>query len=207
MVLDPISALGLAGNVVQFVEFCGNVVSESRRNYRSTTDTSLENTELESIAEDLRRLTTQLHSSDGDRAISAAGDQELTKLLVSCNEVADELLRAVELLKVKQGPHRKWNSFRQAFLSVLSKDKLARLQSRLAAIREQITLHLVSSIRSVLPYSMFISHSLVLLRPTQARVHLLVSTLIRDFHTPTKDLIDYGNELTQATAMDKTGCS
>ena len=160
MVLDPISALSLAGNVVQFVEFCGNVVSESRKNYRSITETSLENTELESIAEDLRRLTNQLHSSGDDRAISAAGDKEFAKLLGSCHDVADELLQAVELLKVRQGPHQKWKSFRQAFLSVLNKEKLARLQSRLSAIREQIALHLVSSIRSVLPYSMFISHSL-----------------------------------------------
>ncbi|KAJ9614088.1 hypothetical protein H2200_002224 [Cladophialophora chaetospira] len=146
MVLDPFSALGLAGNVLQFIDFCGNVISESRKTYQSASESSPENIELGSVAVDLQQLCAQLQPSNRGQEASAVADQKLAKTLAWCEGVAADLLSAIEQLKIKTGPHRKWRSFRQALITVWKKDKLSGLQRRLSFLREQVTLHLVSDL-------------------------------------------------------------
>lgn len=151
MVLDPLSAIGLAGNIVQFIDFSCNILSESRKTYRSATGTSTENVELENVAESLRQFTAQLQTSANGQTPHPGANQAFEKVLESCRGVADELLHAIERLKVQDGPHRRWRSFRQALITLWRKEELSGMEKRLSFLREQVTLHLVSSVRSVLP--------------------------------------------------------
>ena len=67
--LDPWTALSLAGNIVQFVDFGTKVFVEGRSLYKSTTGLSSVNQELDFVAEEvhkfvgaLRRPLTQVQS-------------------------------------------------------------------------------------------------------------------------------------------------
>jgi hypothetical protein len=148
MVLDPLSALSLAGNVVQFIDFTSSILSESRRIYQSGAESS-DNIALESVADSLRDFSTRLKLKppNEDASLLNGPDEKVFAVLGSCEEVASELLQAVQRVKPKDGLHRKWNSFRQALATVWQKEKLLGMQSRLSFIREQITLHIVSSVR------------------------------------------------------------
>lgn len=160
MVLDPLSALSLAGNVVQFIEYSCSILSESRKYYQSATRTSSENIELENVADSLRQFSVQLQCPKNDQRLPPRDDEAaFANVLASCWEVANELLQAVQRLKAKDGTHKRWNSFRQALVSVWNKDKLLRMQSRLAFLREQVTLHLVSTVRSDYLFISVIHHS------------------------------------------------
>ncbi|KAL9076458.1 MAG: hypothetical protein Q9157_003642 [Trypethelium eluteriae] len=65
MVLDPISALGLAGNIVQFVDYTSGVISKSVEQYRSAVGCSRELIDTELVAQHLRKLAISLEGDPG----------------------------------------------------------------------------------------------------------------------------------------------
>ncbi len=143
MVLDPLSAIGLAGNVITFVEFGCSLLSKSREIYVSASGSTSENDQLEIIAMDLRQHTAKLRPPDDRRQID---DEAFVKLLDSCHQAAEEFLDVIQQLKVK-GTHRRWHSFRKAVASVWAKDKLSAMQSRLDSLRGGVVLHVMSCTR------------------------------------------------------------
>ena len=60
MGLDPLTAIGLIGNIVQFVDFGLKIVSKAREVRNSTTGALAENVDTERIATDLIQLTSAL---------------------------------------------------------------------------------------------------------------------------------------------------
>lgn len=131
--LDPLSAISLAGNIVSFIDFTSKILTESRRIYHSGT-ANPENLELEGIAERLYGFCVQFKPTQ---------DKEFKGLLEACEGVADELLQTIYALKPKDGRQKKWNSFCQVLASVWHKDKIRALQDRLGFLRDQVTFELV----------------------------------------------------------------
>jgi hypothetical protein len=60
MVLDPLTALSLAGNILQFIDFAAKVVSKCRGIHKSPDGVLPEDQELELVASDLARLSKRL---------------------------------------------------------------------------------------------------------------------------------------------------
>ncbi len=58
--IDPIAAIGLAANIVQFVDFSWKLLSETRDLYDSSTGVSADNDLLETISKDLINLNDAL---------------------------------------------------------------------------------------------------------------------------------------------------
>ena len=144
--MDPFSALGLASNVVQFIDFGSKLISESHTIYKSASGSSTGSIELELIYSDLNELTKGLQSAtQSNRQLLSADEAALRQLADSCSTVATELLNVVNTLKVdKNSKHRKWQSFRQAIKSVWKQADIDNLQKRLADFRAQLTLRLVA---------------------------------------------------------------
>lgn len=145
MVLDPFSAIGLAGNVVHFLAFGTKLISESHNIYASAIGATTGNIELELIYTDLEDLTKALEDPDPNSGHAVSiNEAELRKLSASCVKVANELLTTVKLLKVdKNCKHRKWRSFRQALKFVWKQSDIDGLQARLGEFRSQLTLRIV----------------------------------------------------------------
>ena len=83
--MDPISVIGLAGNIVQFVDFTWKLIDEARSLYDSSTGASEENDLLELITKDLNDHYDNLTAPS------------------RCKDVASELLDILDTIKVK-GP-------------------------------------------------------------------------------------------------------
>lgn len=77
--------------------------------------------------------------------VTAAGKQ-LQQLSKECSAVSNELLQELEKLKIK-GPHKRWESFRQALNSVWSQEKTRALETRLEGIRKQLDTTLLVCLR------------------------------------------------------------
>lgn len=146
MPLDPITAFGLAANVVQFVHFGSNLLSESIDLYNSAIGATASNIELETVTKDIQESIAPLHASVQEFPTTSSYCQ----LLTSCDDVAQKLLAAVEKLGVKDGPRRKWRSFAKALLSVWGKEDISRLQERIGTLRDQIVLHITKEARDIL---------------------------------------------------------
>lgn len=143
MVLEALAAIGLAGNVVQFVHFVGSLVAKSRQIRRSALGLADETCDLEVIAKHLHEYLRAFGSdSSGLGAVSS--------LATRCEDVATELLTAISELKQNQKRSKvgeKFGSFRKALKSVWKKEELLGLQSRLESLRDELMLQLVSKSR------------------------------------------------------------
>lgn len=136
--MDPLTALGLASNIVQFVDFTSKLVSSTRELYVSSSGAKGENLELESIAQSIQELAGRVRPSNIEqRVILANQDNSLFDLSDQCIAVSNELLSVLESLKVK-GPHRRWESFHQAISSQWKKSTIESLQRRLYGIGNQL---------------------------------------------------------------------
>jgi hypothetical protein len=157
MVLDPFSAISLAGNIVQFVDFTTKLVDKGHEIYRSGDGALIENLELEAITRNLTGLLSQLSKPFRDAPTSSSSSKDgveskdlaLKKLSESCVSVAKDLLHTLEGIKVN-GSHRKWHSVRQALKTSWSKEKIEDLVRRISRYRDELSFHLMIVLRLVI---------------------------------------------------------
>ena len=138
--MEALAAVSLAGNIVQFLDFIGDAISKSRQIHASVSGTLKEHDDLESLATDLKDLSGRLQASIGP------ADLVLTHLCARCREVADELLKAVERLGIKE-KHTRSQSLRKALKALWGREKLKILEERLAGFRHELTLHITVELR------------------------------------------------------------
>ena len=148
MVLDPISALGLAASVAQFLTLATVIVSKGYQIYKAADGTLSELRDVEQITNDLVNLNSRLIESLYTTADGRPSKDELAleKLSVACANIGQQLLVRLQQLKVK-GPYRKWKSARQALRSVWSKQEVDAIAGKLAMYREELEFHILVSLR------------------------------------------------------------
>jgi hypothetical protein len=100
--MDPLSAIGLAGTIVQFVDFGTKIVVEGRELYKSG---SLKlNAQVEAVTKELLDFGVKFkHSSllQDEARPPTENELALRKLCDECNEVAQQLLERLAKLKPK----------------------------------------------------------------------------------------------------------
>lgn len=145
MPLEVLAAVGLASNIVQFFDFLCKLFAEIGEIRSSATGISETNADLETIAGDLKRLTTRLASVTIPTG-SATG-QQLKDLADKITGVADDLLSAITEFKANK-PRGKWKSFVHAVHQRLGKvQKVEKMASKLGKLHEQLNTQLLILMR------------------------------------------------------------
>lgn len=147
--MDPMSALGLAANVIQIVDFSSRLMTATYEIYNAADGQLVEHSELGFIT---RCLTT--HIQDLDESLKAKklktclsqSDRDQARLGLECKDVALELLAALNELKA-QGKHKRWRSFRQALLTIWYKGRIEAFERRLNRFRQQLIVDVVAKLR------------------------------------------------------------
>ena len=138
--MEPLtlSAIGLAGNIIQFVDFGTKVVSIAAEIHKSSTGSLREHEELDLVVKDLEQQCSTLNS-----ALLASGDPLMGELLASCKAIATEL--AVILGQVKQPQNRRGiaATVRGSFRVLRSTSRIKDLERRLDRIRAEICARLL----------------------------------------------------------------
>jgi tetratricopeptide (TPR) repeat protein len=163
--METLAVIGLVGNIVQFVDFSGKLVSKSAELYRSSEGALAENSDIETAINHLVLINNKLKD-----AATTTGDSALQSLCKSCGTTADQLLAVLDKVKVK-GKQDKWKSIRKALRSVWSKEEIEELGRRLERFRGELNLHLTVDIRWVW----------MLLRIGYANKNLLCREEVRQF--------------------------
>lgn len=149
MVLDALTAVGLAGNIIQFIDFSIKLVSKSREIYKSADGALIENKHLEETTTDLNQIQNTLRESLEAKLASNQFTQDekaLADLNEKCLEVAATLLEKLEDLKASS-PRKRWKSLRQALKSVWSKEAVDSLSWTLKGLREEINTRILVHLR------------------------------------------------------------
>jgi len=137
--LDPITTLGDAGNIVQFVDFGLKCTSKAREIHSSATGALRGNVEIEILTRDISEVAKRL-------VVTRANNDELDDICGRCVDAADELLNALKKLKV-DGARGKLKSVRAALNSIWGKEKVEEMKKRLEGYREEVQFHVVVHLR------------------------------------------------------------
>jgi hypothetical protein len=140
MVLDPFTAIGLAGNIVQFVDYSSKLISSTHEIYKSNTGSSKNHIYLEGIATRLLELNSS--HEQPKLAGSSPYNKALHDLKAQCVEDAEALLALVKALQAKKDS--KWSSFRKALKSSWEKEEVDRLEGRLKDHRNELATQLTA---------------------------------------------------------------
>lgn len=141
--MDPLTAVGLVGNIITFIDISTKVVSRAKQQYDSASGATTENDELESLTKNLKNLADRTRSKpsniprSGHFSLNITSETVLDNLGQQCIQVADELLETLESVKVK-GDGRTLKSAVQAVKAVWKQDKIDAIQRRLDRISKQL---------------------------------------------------------------------
>lgn len=136
VLMEALTALSLAANVIQFVQFSCGLISLSSSIRNSTEGSAADLVDLEVIAKDVARHHSRLRNS-------AHVNRDLETLAERSSDIAKDLLDVIERVRVKRSKITRWGSFRQALETVWKKDQISGLQSRLESLRDEIQYHLI----------------------------------------------------------------
>lgn len=150
---DPLTALGLAGNLIQVIQFSYDLVSESNRIYEDAGGSLVRNKATEEVAGDLESLTNGLKARQDEwrnRHGATALDPDearLRNLCERCIEVSLELQAQLTKLKVKEGQAKRLRSYKQALISVWRKDAIEEISQRLEQYQRELDTRVLLGIR------------------------------------------------------------
>ncbi|KAE9373908.1 hypothetical protein N431DRAFT_374559 [Stipitochalara longipes BDJ] len=134
MAIDPLTALGLASNVVQFVDFAAKLIGESQKIYKSVSSASEDHIILDTVASDIHRLCDSILIPEGC-------SDTLKQLTGDTRRISQELLGVLEKLTVK-GQKTRWKSFVVAVRGVLGQEEIDSLARRLSRLQGQLNTHI-----------------------------------------------------------------
>ena len=144
--LDPLSAISLAGNVVQFVQFSCTIVDKAHQLYRSKDGALPDTLETETVTKRLLQTIEEL--DDGCKKVASSPktstESRLVEIAEACFLVANDMLARLNRLKLKE-QQSLWASVSRAFKILWTEDELNSLARRLKAyISELDTTILIS---------------------------------------------------------------
>lgn len=161
--MEPLSALGLAAGVVQFVQFAGTLVSLGSTIHRSTDGKHEWSRELERIYGRLDQFSSRLQHCPGGQVLKPQGGggwlaepeppaevdvRALGDLAKECHDLCRQLLDTVGKLRVQPGSsHRALKTFRAVLRTVWDRQKIADLETRLDRIQKVLSLHFYPVLR------------------------------------------------------------
>lgn len=137
--MDPLTAIGLVGNVLAFIDFSVGLLKGAREIHSSPDGTLKENQSRETVVRETKRFSLLLQSHDGSPG--NVEDAGISSLVRECHDISTKLLALFEKTRPEDG-----GSKRQSLLSALKskiyeKDR-DELEVRLAHCRGQLELQL-----------------------------------------------------------------
>jgi hypothetical protein len=121
--MDPLTVLSVAGSVVQFADFGMKLFAEGRELYKSTRGILTANEELELVTVDLQALIVKVERvhvsevAESENQGDGEGEASFRKICCDTTTLAEELIEALDKLKLKEDKNRIWESFRKAIKS------------------------------------------------------------------------------------------
>lgn len=160
--MDPLTALSLAGTIVQFVDFAGKIIRGSKTLYRSTNGALPANEDLETRTKYLADLAIKLKqplelhpypppeyaasTTPSDNVSPIATHDALRELSGRCASEAENLLIRLEGLKIN-GKHRVWKSFQHAIKSAWAQREVEEISKRLSEYQRILQAQIMSTLR------------------------------------------------------------
>lgn len=148
---ETLAAIGLASNILQFLESGIKLFNVTRARYKSHSGLSRTDEDLANDAESLRKLARIIQDSHAtlDTSRVAAVDAKLYEISKSCVDVANDLINTLALFSVVPGKTTRWERFWKALRREFKSPEVQRIETELEKLREDLILHLTATSRFV----------------------------------------------------------
>jgi hypothetical protein len=140
--MEALSAVGLVGNVITFIEFSHKLFSSTRKIYSSTSEAGSDGDSVQLLAARLKNIAQDLQGSS--TALASKGPTRWSNLLIvakTCEDDAAELLAVLKDL-APEDKSSVWDSFVSALMLEWRKEKLDEMRWRLDSARVQMSIEL-----------------------------------------------------------------
>jgi hypothetical protein len=142
--MDPITAVGFAANILNFVDFSWSLIKGSYEVYELGTTSG--NKRITSVLDDLDGITKSLQSDvEGD----TPHVKDLKSLAAECVKVSQELSAILKELEMKEG-NKVWRSLEAKWKSMRKEKEIAAIEQKLVEYRLQLLLRLNLLLRYVM---------------------------------------------------------
>ncbi|KAL3443588.1 hypothetical protein BJX65DRAFT_311748 [Aspergillus insuetus] len=136
--MEPLTAVSLAGTILQFIDFSSKLVAGTYEVYRSASGATAENEDITTVISDLKEVTSEL---DVDIPGRGKHEKALKALATKCADLSGQLLAVLEKLKTP-GKTSAWKSIRVKWSSMRKSDEIQRIERRLGEYRSEILVRL-----------------------------------------------------------------
>lgn len=151
--MDPLTAFGLAANVVSFVSFASGLIKTGVELHRSGFDAEDDILSLDKVYKDLKTQSSRLElAAHGNTPpwVPTPDECEAEKTVLAVKRLAelckgdcDELLRITDKLRLRRGDlGSKWKSFRVAMKKVWKEGDIQDIEERLHQRQATLTLYI-----------------------------------------------------------------
>ncbi|PVI02177.1 hypothetical protein DM02DRAFT_702654 [Periconia macrospinosa] len=146
--MEALTAIGLAANVVQFVQFATKIVSHTMRVYR-TKEASEGDLTIGKLTSSLeahsKALCSSLEYQESDGFSLSVADKEILEMCRQCEELTRKLLATLGGLRSSKTTM--WGSFIGVLKTSWSEEEIEKLCQTLDRYRQQIALLMMASVR------------------------------------------------------------
>jgi hypothetical protein len=151
--MDPLTAIGLASNILSFIDFSAKLIKGAYAIYISPSGTTAENDDSSRLLDDLRQATEAL---DSDFQGKTKHEKSLCKLSENCRQLSEELQAILKKLRVTEKDSR-LKSIIVSLKSMRKEKEIASIEKRLDSYRLEILLWLDIMNRLVMIRTLFAS--------------------------------------------------
>lgn len=138
--MDPLTAIGLAGNIIQFIDYGTGIVKTAWEVSKSKSGFSNNSKTQEAVILEMKRFSSQLMISNTGQPTNDEY-KALSELATQCHGLSQRLRALLGKIKAKD-----LSSFRQALMSAVKEkhyaDEMKAIQASLDNCRDQLNLQL-----------------------------------------------------------------
>lgn len=116
--MDPLTAIGLVGNILAFIDFGVGLLNSVREIHDASHRTLDENTSRETVVREMKLLSSHFLTPEYEASCNTKDATPLRRLSKECYGISAQLLALLEKIKPKDP-----DSKRQSFLSALRNKK------------------------------------------------------------------------------------
>ncbi|KAH8593568.1 hypothetical protein B0O99DRAFT_688404 [Bisporella sp. PMI_857] len=137
--MDPITAIGFAANILQFIDYSAKIISGAVEIYGTASGTTQESRTSEAIATEMRDFVVKLQPPNNAQFLGE--ERALCKLVTECESLAKQTVKLVEKLKPKI-QKSKSSVLIAGFKTKWYEGERKRLEDSLSQCRAQLNLQL-----------------------------------------------------------------
>jgi hypothetical protein len=148
--MDPLTAVSLAGTIVQFVDFSYKFIKSTHELYQDR-ETAV-GAQASAVIDELSQYSNKLRGSLEEvsaRTILSEDQKALLRISREGAQLAERLSKKLQALKVEDR-RKGWKSFKQAVAATWQRDEIDAMEKQLLRYRDTMSSRLLSHLRSVL---------------------------------------------------------